>query len=478
MKESLRLTKREAEEAWVLGNEAVTFSPMEIEKITGDVRELYLAEYIQQWDGLLNDLEVAPFSSMSQAVNVLDTLSAPSSPMRGILQAVERNTRLNRGPGGMLGGLADKAGAALEQKADAAVDAEKARLARLMQGAAPSGVDVNLPSVEGPGSKVERHFERINGVVASPGGAPPIDGILNVLSEVYGYLGSMAGSGNAAEAMRGRTSGGSDAIRRLQIEAARQPEPLKRWLQSLAQNSVGVMMGGTRSQLNAAYQSMVVPHCTRGLNNRYPLERGAGQEVNLSDFGRFFGPGGVMDEFFQSTLKPFVDTSRRTWAWKSSDGQSLGLSNAVLQQFQRAALIQEMFFADGGQRPLVRFGLKPVFLDANVSQFMIDLDGQRFTYRHGPTVVSNAQWPGPDGSTQTRIEFEELGGGRVSDSADGPWAWFRILDKAKVSSGSRDRLEVTFDINGRKAVYELRANSVVNPFLRQELESFRCPSSL
>ena len=39
-------------------------------------------------------------------------------------------------------------------------------------------------------------------------------------------------------------------------------------------------------------------------------------------------------------------------------------------------------------------------------------------------------------------------------------------------------LRVTFQVEGYKARYELRASSVYNPFNLPELQQFRCPESL
>jgi type VI secretion system protein ImpL len=62
---------------------------------------------------------------------------------------------------------------------------------------------------------------------------------------------------------------------------------------------------------------------------------------------------------------------------------------------------------------------------------------------------------------------------------DGPWAWFRMLDKATVEPTPQgEKYKVTFDIDGKKAGLELTANSVVNPFRRQTLEQFRCSDKL
>jgi type VI secretion system protein ImpL len=37
---------------------------------------------------------------------------------------------------------------------------------------------------------------------------------------------------------------------------------------------------------------------------------------------------------------------------------------------------------------------------------------------------------------------------------------------------------VTFDVDGRKAVFEVTTNSVQNPFRLRELEQFSCPTRL
>ena len=69
--------------------------------------------------------------------------------------------------------------------------------------------------------------------------------------------------------------------------------------------------------------------------------------------------------------------------------------------------------------------------------------------------------------------------GRSGITADGPWAWFRILDKARIRRTSLPEVfRVTFSVGGRQARYELRANSAFNPFRLNDLVQFRCPQQL
>jgi type VI secretion system protein ImpL len=336
-----------------------------------------------------------------------------------------------------------------------------------------------VPKPDRPAEVVDKQFVQLDALVkASAGGVAPIEQIINMLSQLYGQLDAMsAGLGSDALSVATGSAGG-DIVRRLQVESARQPEPVKRWLQQIASNSRSVTMGGARTQVNTAWKSNVLPVCNKALSGRYPIYRDSQKEMTLADFGRLFAPGGLIDSFFNANLKSFVNTSGGTWRWKPVGGTTLGIPSSVLRQFQRAALIRDTFFQGDGAMPSVGFGLKPIYLDANVQTFKLDLQGQKFQYRHGPTRVKRAQWPGPDSTGQVRFVFEDGSGMRLSSSREGPWAWFRILDNADLNATAADRLVATFKSAGRKSSWEIRADSVVNPFMMEQLEQFRCPGSL
>ena len=89
------------------------------------------------------------------------------------------------------------------------------------------------------------------------------------------------------------------------------------------------------------------------------------------------------------------------------------------------------------------------------------------------------QWPAPNGTGQVRIVFEDAQGNRPGVTERGPWAWFRVLDKARIEpTNVADRFKVTFSLGGHSASYELQASSVRNPFQLDALTAFRCPERL
>ena len=170
----------------------------------------------------------------------------------------------------------------------------------------------------------------------------------------------------------------------------------------------------------------------------------------------------------------FVDTSGEAWQWRESEDVSLGLGPELLRSFKIAADIRDTFFA-GGAKPSVDFALKASKMDNSLTQFQLDLEGQKFVYRHGPSRAQKAVWPNPGGSLEVRMFFEDKSGSRKTKAKDGPWAWFRFLDEAQLERVTAEKMLATFESGGRKVRYEVIANSVINPFMMENLTKFRCP---
>lgn len=63
-------------------------------------------------------------------------------------------------------------------------------------------------------------------------------------------------------------------------------------------------------------------------------------------------------------------------------------------------------------------------------------------------------------------------------SFDGPWALLRLFDRVRIEPTGGGRVELVFDVEGRKARFEARSATALHPALRSELESFTCPRRL
>jgi type VI secretion system protein ImpL len=454
---------------WVLGKEADEHNDGAQDRLQEQLDGLYLEDYIRSWKNLLDHLEVRHFDTLEQALEIVSVLAGSANPLAGLVRALEQNTLLARSPAN----TSQVAQSAFTNPENMRM---QNRLTRLMGSATtpPSSGTQELSE------QIEKQFKPLTWLVHDEGGGRlPIDRTTQIIADLYQQLIAVDSDVAAEHSMRSLIDGGgNDAIHRLSIESSRQPEPLQRWFVQLADDSQRVASSRAHARLNALWQTEVVPQCRRLLAKRYPLDKNSSREVTLGDFGRFFGPDGSVDRFFNKYLIFMVDRSTQPWKWRTKVKQMIGLSDNLLTEFERARRIRDAFFLQGGQDPRIVFQLKPVYLDKRVSRFLLEVDGQQFTYRFGPTFFSKAQWPGPTGARKAQIVFNDRNGKIHLLSKEGQWAWFRLLDSAQLKNQASNRLELTFNADGFIAIYEIQVDSAANPFLMKEVQEFRCPAKL
>lgn len=454
-----------AEEQWVLGRAQA--DEQAASSLAADVRQLYFQDYIRHWEALLNDIDFVPVTSIAQAADVLRVISGPSSPLKKLLTAVARETNLQQ---------PDALGAVVQKAEDAGVDQLKQRLGSLLGQGVPEVSRAATPQTD----PVTAHFAALNGLVAKGEGEPaPIDGLLADMNALYVQVSGMVGA--SGDALLGEAKNqATAAANRVSLNAARQPPLVQGLVKSVVGATTNTLMGGVRNQLNAAWNTEVLSVYRQSLSGRYPLSAGSSRDATLDDFGQFFGVGGVMDSYFRKYLQPYVDTNANTWRWQPGAAQKLGIGNGVLNTFQQAATIRDAYFRNGGLQPSVRFELKPVAMDASVTQFMLDLDGQQISYDHGPSRPVAMQWPNPSSIGVVRLSIVPTPmSGRSALTVEGPWAWFRLLDQSDLVAGnSPDRFNLRLRVDNASVSYELRANSAFNPFKRRVLSGFSLPERL
>ena len=473
--EALGVAKRIQGESWVLGPRGeAEQSDAALTALSRDVLDLYYNDYIARYDAILGDIDVIPLESLSHAVEVTNVLSGPTSPLVNILTEIAKETRLTEERGGLLGSdeVSDGLGQIAQIEARSSLSIQGEILLEALQRSA--GNQANGAPPKPPGSYVEDRFEWLHTLVERPEGQDSqLDLLIGTLQEVYQELNKMSFSGVAATAVEGGT-----ATQRFQQMASRIPGPLERWASQITSSSTGITADGTRSSINAKWQSSVLPFCAQALENRYPFNRRARADVAMSDFQKVFAPGGMIDAFFAENLTKYVDTGVRPWTWKKVNDIDLGISPAVLLQMQYAAEIRDAFFA-GAPNPQVNFQITPEALDPKAESVQLTIGSQNVlfeTRRPNNTPVA-ITWPGTVGLAGVVFQ-PNLSNGESQLAKDGPWAWFRLLDAAEIRrTNVSDRKRVIFNVSGRIAIFQLQSGSVINPFALPALTKFSCPKT-
>lgn len=440
-----------AQDAWVFGGNSTA---LQSAKVVYDVLDIYEQDYIRAWDEVLQGVQIAPFTSLAQASEILGILAAPNSPLRGYLVAVDQNTFLLKPPD-------PNAKPGVAEKAEQAV---KARLDKLL------GSAQKAAGADKPGALVTKHFDPIHKLVAGGPGQAPIDRVLAQLGQLQTQIASVGGNVGQTSPLEALSrAGGGESLKALQREAALLPQPIGAVVSQIGGRSEALAIGQARGELENRYRVQVLNECTSILTGRYPFDPRSSIDVPLADFGRLFGANGVFDTFFKENLAPLVDTSRAPWRWRP------GTSGppSMLRQFEAAQRIRDQFFPPGNQLPQVRFNVTTSFLDAASSRFVLELDGQTIEYRHGPERSSPAVWPGPAPGVAA-FSFEGRSGDRPNQAFQGPWAWFRLLDAGQLQPATDVRYTLSLQAGSHQSSVTVEATSIRNPFLKSDLRQFRC----
>jgi type VI secretion system protein ImpL len=455
-----------AAESWVLGsNQQVDPNSPDMQYLEQNVIKLYEQDYESQWNGLLADINFAPAGNIGQEAQNLYVLASPQSPMAKLLGGVVEQLQLSQAPA-LPAGVKPPPG--LKLPGVAAVSAEQSSLASLL---APAGAPPPAPGVE-----VDRYFAPLINYAAG-GAAAPMTLTLQLMNGLQAQLASLATA--AAGGPPPAPAAGGDPAALLQGEAAHDPQPVARWLQTLTANANALRGGSTAAAAAAAFNGAGGPAqlCTQAVAGRYPFVPGASQDIPLGDFAHLFAPNGLIDTFFSNNVRQFVDMSAATWKIQPVNGVAPPISQGALAEFQRAENIRQLFFASGAQ-PAVQFSILPISLDAGAAQVAIELGGLTVSYAHGPPVPTQISWPGADGMQTARLIITPAAGGNpVEVDESGPWALFRLFAQGSLQqAGSSDQYTLTFSQGGHSASFNISAGSVLNPFAPGVLVDFRCPS--
>lgn len=253
-----------------------------------------------------------------------------------------------------------------------------------------------------------------------------------------------------------------------------QPLWLQTYLQSVINDIWRILIDTAHDDINQAWNQTIMPKYRATLANKFPLFKESKNDIRLEDFDNFFGPNGLMDNFFNKYLKPLVNTDKTHWTWKEINGQEIDYSPILLEIFLRAALIQKMFYPAKTTHPELKFVLTPIAMTPNTKSFTLHIDGQKIFFANKKSKMRRLVWPGPKPGLVT-MSFVNNQDKYFTSSEFGPWAWFRALDKANVTSSNNTRyFELNFDLNGNAVKYSLSTVEPVNPFIPEIINNFRC----
>ncbi|MDE2365650.1 MAG: type VI secretion system membrane subunit TssM, partial [Betaproteobacteria bacterium] len=409
------------EEVWVLDLKEKDrnrwMNPEAQARLLDEVHRLYLEDYASIWSAFINDIQVIHADNLQKSIQMARLLSASDSPLISLMRAIVKETTL--------------VDVAESDKTIVGKTTDKVKSARNKLELLFGQTDQKAPAAAAeskPETIVDDRFKDLRNMVRSPapGQPAPIDAIPAQINELYMLL-----TATEAAIKGGGAPPQSDVPTKIKADAGRMPEPVRSMLATLAAGGISQALGATRTNLDQALRASIGEFCTKATAGRYPFVKDSPRDVTPADFVRLFAPGGLLDEFFQKNLAQYVDTSTRPWRFRKIGDADMGRASGALQEFQRAQTIRDVFFPGGGPALGMDLTFKPIEMDASITQFVLNVDGNLVRYGHGPQQPTTLRWA-PQASSQVRLQIAPDIAGSSVKIFEGPWALFRMLDGMEI----------------------------------------------
>jgi type VI secretion system protein ImpL len=427
---------------WIIGGKR---SANEQELIK-ELQTRYVQQYADRWMTLLAGIQIARWSNWQQAQDALNMLLSKQSPLLGLLQTVAANTVFTK--------------------------------------LVPAVNDVSAFDSWTIKTNLTDRFQGFNNLLPQSDTAQALNRVRQRIVQLRAYLTAIAAATDSNQAAfaavkaRFTATANDDVLNALRLTANTVPPLLGNWLNALADNSWRLLLDHAARYLDGRWRAEVLPTYDTQLNNRYPLFKTADEDIALENFTHFFAAHGILDNYFENYLAPFIDTNKTQWQWRQLDGQGLSLAPSFLAQLERAGIIRTMFF-QGGSNLSVGFTLQALAFEPSVNRFAFTLNGRTFTDQVDAATTHVLLWPGAAKSSMTSAVFTDNQGQTAAMVSAGAWGLFKLLDKANLqTTNDPQRFILTFDLNGNAARYQLLANQIINPFLPHIIDQFRCPDKL
>lgn len=415
-------------DAWVLGRDDRAIFMTGRDGIFQKMQLLYFQDYIAHWEAVGKQLRLTTLSSFPYAVNTLNILAEPSSPLSTIVSSMIKNTTLTN-------------------------------------------------SVVGSSTAVDTYFIPLHQLKSSVGG------IQTNLAELAMYLQNIntasnpdEASFNAAKLMMANSSD-SPLVRLLQ-KANNSPEPVKHWLYGIVNDATRLILSGASQWINRAWKDNVYTAYQQTLSNRYPFVSGSVSSVGSADFNNFFGSGGVLDAFTQRYIQPFLSGGDGNLQLQSFSGQTVFLNAGALQLFQQAKQIRQIQFGSDSLKGGIQYTLRAVDMSPSLAEAQLNVGNQRFVYRHDPQQFAAIQWPPADGATSVSLTVIDLKGHRTTISKNGDWALTQFLQSCSLQRTGGTDLRYNCQVNDDYVSYIVHTTSAQNSLVRDSLSGFKVPREI
>lgn len=430
-KEAVTAAKEAAYGNWIIGQTSSDNNPALANNLLDQLRVAYINNYIDVWETFVANIQLVTPKSLTQLDNMIVTLTSNDSPLLQLLHILHENTYFEP------------------------ITTSSARLQNL-------------------GSLLEKNRESENLLYQ----------LFTSLQALHQYVQAIQRADNekkaAFEAVSHRMLDPEkpDALARLWITAGKTPEPIKNWMNKLANTTWHFLMQDAGKYLDTSWQEQVIRVYQSEIANKYPFNNKTTREISLEKFASFFGKPGVITDFYQNYLQGFIDTSTPDWHWKTMHDEKLPFSENIVKQIQQAMQIHQVFFPNNDDKLYLQFALQPYQFGKNIKSVKFTINDKQIVDKKPDTHTSHIMSWGTGNVGKATYHLTLANKKVISKDFPGEWGWFKLVNQSFDSAVNKKDLLINLSHDNLTAKYLLSTEGQVNPFLSAHWRHLNLPQKL
>jgi type VI secretion system protein ImpL len=421
---------------WVLGN-ILNDDNLSQAQLLDETLQIYTQDYVNWWRLFISNSTIAKLGDMHNAQQTFTQLAEEQSPLIELLLTIEENT---------------------------------------------SPVDDGEPFAEIFNQQIANQFINLSQVNERSILA------LRQMAQRYAQLFSeLANSQNPGQAslqqlaiLARAESDKSTITQDLQL-ASEQPELVRELLVTIIEQSWQLIASQAADFLNRQWERLVYQPYQQTIAQRFPFATESMQDVSLIDFQLFFKQDGILQNFYQTYLADFVDTSETQWFIKPLGISHFTLHKQLITELQRTNIIRQMFFDASGKELSVNYHLQPLAFAVSTSSIALTIGNQKLFDYPGSTRKTQFHWPQKNAPAMAELIIQIHGSPGTTINLHGDWSWYRLFQSLPIEATQDTRhfmLSFNNQAGNAAAHYQLTSDKVINPFIPDIVAYFRLPEKL
>lgn len=391
-------------EPWVLGEAKAAFA--EIPEFQRDLQQLYIRDYTGQWQEFLTRAAVPPYAGFPDASRKLEAITTSQSSLLRLFCGVSVNTAVEA--------------------------AEITKAFQPIHALAPPQTceaQLNGPSTQQYMTAMASLQFQVDDIAKRP--------------EADARLDSMAAK--SAARITAQTLNLPKKAEDLLLDPILQAERL---IERKAPDALNARGAEFCRSASAVY-------------GRFPFLSRAEREANVAEFGAVFQPGaGLLWKFYQENLQDLLAQDGQRYVQKP--GVKFVARPDFLRFFNAAAGVSRAFYPNNAARPALNFSIQ-AGQSTDVDSFVLQIGNRSLKGSGNGGERQEFVWSGEDVAVTLTVQAK-VGAAPISEK--GPWAIFRMLDRAHRVSADGSSYE--YDLfstlgrqgpgGGQKATLRLRVD--------------------